>query len=66
MKSNHQTIMLTMLTMLTTTTQAWADVAPGCDTQPQGASPLMLGVMLSVLGLAVFLGRHSSKQRADV
>ena len=61
MTSTYQHITLTTLTTLTITAQAWADVAPGCDTQPQGASPLMLGVMLGVLGLAVFLGRRSSK-----
>ena len=58
--------MLSMMATLATASQAWADVAPGCDTQPQGASPLMLGVMFGVLGLAVFIGRRSSKHRDDI
>ena len=58
-------LLLSSLVALTLTAQAWADVAPGCDTQPQGASPLMLCMMLGVVGIAVLVGRRNQDHNED-
>ena len=54
-----------MLAALTLVNHAWADVAPGCDTQPEGASPWMLSVMLVVMGVAIIMRRRNRAQDRD-
>jgi len=58
MKSITPYLTLSSLMTLALTTQAWADVAPGCDVQAQDASPLMIVMMLAVVGIAVLVGRR--------
>ena len=59
-------LILSSLLALTLTAQAWADVAPsGCDIQHQGTSPLMIVMMLTVVGIAVLVGRRNQAHNKD-